>query len=215
MFKSLLKTSLVYFTFLGFFVLWGNSSSAQNGPPWKTLTRVGGVFSTFSSDEHKGLSAGSTGFGAEVSILKGDWKLGNLVGKARALYITGQEEFLDGTTERDLNFTMFNVEPAIGFQFNLMPFAPPGFRVYVSALGVGSYNQLNFSKSATLTELTKSDTALGGGYELGVGVEIYFKRMAGFWVLFGETQYRSVTMSLVEQSQFQLNGLLFVGGVGW
>lgn len=182
---------------------------------WTTKTRMGLVYSVFGGERYKSISNEANAYGAEVSILKGAWQFGNLVGKVRGLYISGTGDFMDGTTARNLSFTLFATEPALGININLMPFYPPGFRVYLTGLGIMSFDHLRFDKSATLTELNKSETAIGFGYEVGAGVEWNIKREKGLWQLYGEIQFRDVKTNLADEKQFSLTGLQMVGGFGW
>jgi hypothetical protein len=198
-------------------LLAATTALADDGVHWSTRTRLGLVYSNFSGDQYKSVGNNATAFGGEVSILKGAWSMGDLIGKVRGLYISGKNDFLDGTTPiTDASFTIFAGEPCLGVQINLMPFYPPGFRAYLSGLGVMSYDILRFSNSATLTTLTKSQSAVGFGYELSTGVETTFKRdNGGQFLLYGEIQYRDVRTKLAGQSSFQLTGLQIAGGLGW
>lgn len=180
-----------------------------------TRTRFGVVYSVFGGEKYKAITNDSIGYGGEVAILKGGWRMGSLVGKVRGLYIAGTEDFLDGTTEVRSSYTLFATEPCLGLQINLMPFYPPGFRVYLSGLGIMSYDHIRFASGTELTTLNKSDTAIGFGYEAGAGVEWVIKGQKSSWLLFGEIQYRQVSAKLAGQNAFQLTGLQMVGGFGW
>ncbi|NJM10108.1 MAG: hypothetical protein HC883_04290 [Bdellovibrionaceae bacterium] len=176
---------------------------------------MGLVYAVFGGDRYKAVSNEASAFGAEVSILKGSWRFANLVGKIRGLHISGEGEFMDGTTAVTSSFTLFATEPAIGLHWNLMPFYPPGFRVYLSGLGIMSLDHLRFDSATTVTTINKSETAIGFGYEVGAGVEWNIKREKGMWQLFGEIQYRDVKSKLAGQDAFSLTGLQMVGGFGW
>lgn len=191
------------------------TSNAQVAGQWPQKTRLSGVYAVFGGEKYKAITNESVGFGGEISILKGDWRFGNVVGKIRGLYITGTEDFLDGTTEVNSKYTIFATEPALGIHLNIVPFISPGFRTYLSGLGVMSYNHLRFDKSTELSTINKSDTAVGFGYEIGAGIEWNIKREVKTYLLFGEIQYRNVTADLAGQSQFQLTGMQMVGGFGW
>ncbi len=193
-----------------------HAQSASSGQAWPTKTRIGLVYGVFGGDQYKAITNKSTALGAEVSILKGSWKHANLVGKVRGLYFSGQEDFMDGSTaQNDLSYTMFATEPGIGVHINLMPYYPPGIRVYVLGLGLMSYDHIRIDKNTDLTTINNSDTNLGFGYEIGAGIEWNFKREKGLWAIWGEVQYRNVATKLVGQDRFQLNGLQMVGGFSW
>lgn len=194
----------------------GIASADDFGVYMSTRTRIGMNYTVFGGDQYKSLGNNATGYGGEISVLKGIWSMGSFVGKVRALYISGTADFMDGTTaDNGTPFTLFAGEPCLGLEINLMPFHPPGFRTYISGMGVMSYDILRFSNSATFTTLDKSQTALGFGYELGAGVEVTFKRVDGQFLLYSEVQYRSVTAKLAGQSNFALSGLQLAGGIGW
>ncbi len=192
------------------------AQSAQAVGAWPSKTRIGLVYGVFGGDQYKAITNKSTAFGAEVGIVKGSWKFANLIGKVRGLYFSGQEDFLDGSTAHpDLSYTMFATEPGIGIHINLMPYYPPGIRVYVLGLGLMSYDHIRIDKNTDFTTINNSDTNLGFGYEIGAGIEWNFKREKGLWALWGEVQYRNVTTKLAGQDRFQLNGLQMVGGISW
>lgn len=192
---------------------WAQSASSQ---AWPSRTRLGGVYAVFGGDRYKAITNNSVGYGAEVSILKGTWRFGNIVGKIRGLYISGQEDFLDGaTTVTDASYTLFATEPALGVHLNIVPYYFPGIRVYLSGLGILSYDHLRIDKNVSLTTINNSDTHIGTGYEVGAGIEWNFKREKNYFTLYGEIQYRQVTTKLAGQDSFQLTGLQMAGGIGW
>lgn len=197
---------------------WSSFSMAQSqqSQAWPSRTRLGGVYAVFGGDRYKAITNNSTGFGAEVSILKGTWRFGNIVGKVRGLYISGQEDFMDGSTAvTDASYTLFATEPALGIHLNIVPYYFPGIRVYLSALGVLSYDHLRIDKNVDLTTINNSDTHIGTGYEVGAGIEWNLKREKSFFTLYGEIQYRQVSTKLAGQNDFQLTGLQMAGGIGW
>lgn len=203
---------------LVFFIFWSSVSSAQStqAQAWPSRTRLGGVYAVFGGDKYKAITNSSTGFGAEVSILKGTWRFGNVVGKIRGLYISGTEDFLDGSTAvTDTSYTLFATEPSLGIHFNLVPYYFPGIRVYLSGLGIMSYDHLRIDKNVSLTTINNSDTSIGFGYEVGAGIEWNIKREKSYFSLYGEIQYRKVTTRLAGQNDFQLTGLQMAGGIGW
>jgi len=198
---------------------WSSFAFAQNpsgAQAWPSRTRIGFVYGVFGGERFKAITNKSTAVGAEVGIMKGASRFGNLVGKIRGLHISGKEDFLDGTTEySDVSYTLFATEPAIGLHLNLMPYYPPGVRAYLLALGIMSYEHIRLDKAIDFQEINNSDTAIGFGYELGAGLEWNFKREKGLWSMWGEIQYRQVTVKLIGQDKFQLTGLQMVGGISW
>lgn len=170
----------------------------------------------FGGDKYKAITNQSTAVGAEVGIVKGAWRFGNLIGKIRGLYISGKEDFMDGTTAySDVSYVLYATEPSIGIHLNIMPYYAPGIRAYLLGLGIMSYDHIRLDKDIEFTEINNSDTHIGTGYELGAGLEWNFKHEKGLWSLWGEIQYRQVTTKLVGQDKFQLTGLQMVGGFSW
>ncbi len=192
------------------------AQSVQGAQAWPTKTRLGFVYAVFGGDKYKAITNKSTAFGGEVSILKGASRFGNFVGKIRGLFISGKEDFMDGSTAHtDVNYTLFATEPCIGLHLNLMPYYSPGIRAYLLGLGIMSYDHIRLDKDVTFTTINNSDTQIGFGYELGAGLEWNFKTEKSTWALWGEIQYRQVTTKLIGQEKFQLTGLQMVGGISW
>lgn len=206
--------TLASVAFLLFAVL-SQKSRAQTSAPWPTKTRMGVIYAVFGGEKYKAITNNSTAFGGEIAILKGEWRFANLIGRVRGLYISGEEDFLDGATPITASYVLFATEPGLGIHWNLMPFKPPGFRTYLSALGIMSYDHIRFDKDADINTINRSDTAIGFGYELGAGVEWNIKTKQSYFQVYGEIQYRNVQTDLAGQSGFQLTGLQMVGGLGW
>ncbi len=192
------------------------AQSATSAQAWPSRTRLGFVYGVFGGDKYKAITNKSTALGGEVSILKGTWRFANLVGKIRGLYISGKEDFMDGSTAHtDVSYTLFATEPCIGIHLNIMPYYPPGIRAYLLGLGIMSYDHIRLDKDITFTTINNSDTHIGYGFELGAGLEWNIKREKSMWSMWGEIQYRDVTTNLLGQEKFKLTGLQMVGGIGW
>jgi hypothetical protein len=178
-------------------------------------TRMALTYLTFSGAETKSLSTNSTGAGGEVATKKGNDYVA-VIGKVRGVFISGEEPFMDGTTQTDLSYSIISVEAHLGVFLNLIPGEPRGFRPYIGATGVGGQLQLRFDAD-DVTTLKPSETEFYSGYEATAGVELYFKKGGGtnLWSLFGEISSRKVQANIAGKSPYYLDGLVITGGLAW
>lgn len=192
---------------LGFGVSPGTGANSWN----KSSIKLGGYLVNYSGVKSKSLG-GKRGFGGEIISERGTRGLG-FIGKVRGEYSSASAYFDDGGTERSLSYELIMGEAGFGVKVGLFP--TPRFIPYVTASGLVGFAGMTFS-NRSLTELKSSESALTLGYELGAGVELEFKRDKGEkFLIWGEVQSRKSSTNLADQSQFALDALRLILGVGW
>ena len=199
--------------FLIFFSLGAEAQQSRGLFRWNQ-TRLSFNYMQFSGEETESLSTNSVGYGVEVSSKKTGSFI-SLMGKARGLYITGTEPFLDGATETDLAFTIIAAEPHLGLIFNLIPGEIKGLRPYIGATGFGGILQLRFDAD-DVTTLKPSESVFYSGYESFVGVEFFYKgQSSNLKSVYAELALRKAEADIADKTPYMLDGIVLTGGLSF
>lgn len=169
----------------------------------------------FSGEKEKSFSESGAGFGAEAY---GDWgrSWGRLYTKVRGTQISGRQNFLDGSTTANCNFTYYQGQFESGLMIFPVPSRDTGIGLYLSAGGELGYNWLSLTSSSTLTNLKPSESTMSFGYTTAVGMEWTLSKSGGKRnTLTGEITYRVESAALAGQTNFDLSGLALHIGYGW
>lgn len=176
-------------------------------------TRFGLVQKSFTGEKNTSLAEVQVGYGATVTILtEGTFVVPYI--QAGLFTTSGSQSFYDGSTERDLSFTLYHGEFQMGFQMYLIPRRKPGLNLYLKAGGIGGISYIGIAASETLTSIKRSDQAIGGGFVAGGGVEFVIGTTGTPWTLYAEFEYTSFTSTLLEKN-FDLSGVNLALGLGW
>ncbi len=201
-------------------------SQAKGGKRLK-ISKLGFVYQTFSGDRNKSLADGAASYGAELSVDSGGEYLRYFM-KTKVTYSEGKQIFLDDTTEVKSNYKLTQIMPELGFSFYPVARKNQGLNLYLWGVGVVSYNVLELSPISTTasngtvtavtsyTKLNSRDQGFGYGGGGGFGFEIILGgRKTGQFSMYGEAGFRQQITQLAKQSQFQLNSIQFVVGLGF
>lgn len=211
-----------------FFILFcsAQSYSQAKGKRLK-ISKLGFVYQTFSGDKNKSLADGAASYGAELSVDSGGEYLRYFM-KTKVMYSSGKQNFLDDTTEVKSNYNLTQIMPELGVSFYPVARKNQGLNLYLWGVGVVSYNVLELAPLSTtasngtvtpvtsFTKLNTRDQGFGYGGGGGFGFEIIMGgRKSGQFSLYGEAGFRQQVTQLAKQSQFQLNSIQFVVGLGF
>lgn len=178
-------------------------------------TRIGGSIWFPNGESRKGFAMNSSGFLGSLELKRSNaWF--SLIGGIRLANATGREVFLDGSTTTEEAFTFYGIEAELGLLFHLIPSKEFSFQPYIGAVGVGGIGYLKLP-SKTYNSLNATESRLTTGYELIGGVELAPGRKANTisYTIFGEGRLRLVRGNFAGKSDFQLDGFLLMGGIGF
>jgi hypothetical protein len=201
-------------------------SQAKGGKRLK-ISKLGIVYQTFSGDRNKSLADGAASYGAELSVDAGGEYIRYFM-KTKVMYSVGKQNFLDDTTEVKSNYNITQIMPELGLSFYPVARKNRGLNLYLWGVGVVSYNVLELSPISSTaengtvspvtsyTKLNSRDQGFGYGGGGGFGFEIIAgSGKTGQYTMYGEAGFRQQITQLAKQSQFQLNSIQFVVGIGF
>jgi hypothetical protein len=201
-------------------------SQSKGGKRLK-VSKLGFVYQTFSGDKNKSLADGAASYGAELSVDSGGEYLRYYM-KTKVMYSAGKQNFLDDTTEVKSNYKLTQIMPELGVSFYPVARKNQGLNLYLWGVGVVSYNVLELAPLSTTAsngtvtpvtsyaKLNSRDQGFGYGGGGGFGFEIIMGgRKTGQFSMYGEAGFREQVTQLANQSQFQLNSIQFVLGLGF
>ena len=191
------------------------------------ISKLGFVYQTFSGDRNKSLADGAASYGAELSVDSGGEYLRYFM-KTKVMYSSGKQNFLDDTAEVKSNYILTQIMPELGVSFYPVARKNRGLNLYLWGVGVVSYNVLELapisstaengtvSPVTSYTKLNSRDQGFGYGGGGGFGFEIIAgSGKTGQYTMYGEAGFRQQITQLAKQSQFQLNSIQFVLGLGF
>lgn len=216
-----------HFIILFFIIFCSAQSYSQAKGKRLKISKLGFVYQTFSGDKNKSLADGGASYGTELSVDAGGEYLRYFM-KAKIMYSSGQQVFLDNTAEVKSNYKLTQIMPEIGVMLYPVARKDRGLNLYVWGAGVASYNLLDLSPISSTsangtvtavtayTKLNSRDQGFGYGGGGGLGFEIITGgRKTGQFSMYGEAGFREQVTQLANQSQFQLNSIQFVLGLGF
>lgn len=173
-------------------------------------------YQLYSNDRNNGFTSRSTSYGLEIAKMLNSSSVLSYLVFIRGVYSSGTESFLDGSTERNLTFVSYAVQPHIGLHANLLPRDSSTFNLYIGAHGGFGYHFLQYSNSSSLTELKKSYSSFGYGYEYVAGTELSWKgKDSKTSAFFAEIQLRFFTATLANVNPYHFDGIGFSAGYLW
>ncbi len=166
----------------------------------------------YSGKEEETFSNDNAGVGAEV-ITSTTNETYNWITKARLTTVSGTQDFSDGGTSVESDFTYYQSSFEGGFTIYPLMKKKRAINLYFGLTGILSFNYLKLD-ATTFTELEPSYQATSFGYSGMVGVEWYIFG-AEKWCLSAEFSQRYETVNLAKQSAFNLGGFSLAFGFGW
>lgn len=177
-------------------------------------TRFSGYMINYAGDEKESFAEAETGQGLEVTTQKqGVWVAP--YAKVRLVTINGNQDFNDGGTDVDTNFTYYQGAMEVGSYFFPLGREKSSFNLFFG-IGAGlSYNYINLSSDSSLTTIPGKDQSLSFGYSAHVGGEWILSDQGHKWSLIGEFSYHAETTKILKVSQFDLGGFVISVGLGF
>lgn len=169
-----------------------------------------------SGEKEKSFTENATSVGLETSrVMSSSWLA--LEFKVRGGYLSGQQKFLDGTTQVSADYTHYFGDVLFGPRLSLLPRRTKGLSFSVAALALGNISYLALEKSGgSFTNLQKNYSSTNGGFEIQITGEWLFSSGNGKpWMIYMNVSQRTLKAKLAEQSQFSLDGFLVSTGIGW
>lgn len=221
-YKNFWLIGIIFFSVFSFV-----DASAQSRLKKMKFSKAGLLYETYSGDHNKSFSEGSAGYGAELGVDSGGEYLRYFV-KAKVLNVTGQQTFLDDTTEVKSNYKFTEISPELGLMLYPIARKDRGLNLYIWGTGILSYNFLDLTPISSTTnnstvavtaytKLKTRDQAYGYGVGSGIGFEAILSggRKSNMFALYGEVGFRQQQTVLANQNAFQINSIQFALGVGF
>ncbi|GIL18367.1 MAG: hypothetical protein BroJett040_21180 [Oligoflexia bacterium] len=156
----------------------------------------------FNSDAIYGLGSSTIGYGGLIGLQYGTGRFRGAL-DLTGIYVSGVEQFQDGSVQRklDVNGLLLGIAP--GFYLDLLGSTNSKATLTFSANGVAEYTYLKLPVDATLTNIAQTDNGVFVGYSVGLGLQ---------WKIFSkptviEARYRSLTGKIFERSDYSTSGL--------
>lgn len=164
-----------------------------------------------------GTSFGETGSGtsAELQVeVEGAWVAP--FGAARAMYVSGTQNFLDGTSNRESSFSFMQGGFDLGLRLFPLKRRKSGFNIYCGASFGINYQSLQLDESLTTTSIPKSDQSLSNSFAGFVGAELILGGTSKKkWTLIAEMAQRTEYAKILNQDRFDLRNSTISIGLGW
>lgn len=179
------------------------------------MTRLGLQQVLFTGEKGKSFSESGSGLGTELVVMRdGEWFTPFL--KARALAVSGKQEFRDGDGSVSSKFLFYQGQADLGIYLYPLKRRRQGFNVYLGGAGSLAYNHVSLEQSAELTKIPHTDHGFSSGYSGSIGGEwIFGARSANRWSLSVEIIHRQDRAVLLRQAGFDLGSTAVCLGLGW
>lgn len=194
-------------------LLFPESSAFAANP--KGFGRFGLGLTYLSGEKHKSLGSPNSQISLQFEKGRGnDWYATLL--KFRLDTSSGTANFLDGSTSKSIGYTEISGVLGLGFRVSPIPTTrEKGVLLYVGASANVGFAQLQLASGQTYTNLTATQTAMTLGYDLYTGVELILGQAKNPWGFFVQVELKNQKAKLANQSNFDLGGLMILGGVVW
>lgn len=220
------QKNLTLFSFFIFIVFLTENTQAQSRLKKMKISKFGAVYQTFSGDKNKSFGeSNSPGYGGELSLDSGGEYFRYFV-KAKIINSEGSQNFLDNMTEVRSNYKLTQIGGELGFSFYPVARKGSGLNLYMWGTGAVGYNLLDLKPVSsiigttvtpvtTYSKLKTRDQGYSYGAGGGIGFEILFGRKSTISAVYGEAGFREQFAQLAGRTDFQLNSVQFVLGVGF
>lgn len=181
----------------------------------QSTTRVNLLYTEFYGEKYKALNRNTTAYGLEVESKKSNTFLG-FMGTVNAQVLSGEEKFMDGSTERKKVVQGYLVGINLGLVINLIPVSSMNLKPFVGALGTAEFTYLKLPADDTYTSINPSFSGIGTGYTLLAGIEYLSKGIGNSDTKSYSVQfrYRDTGIDAFDQKPFHLSGLSVTLGMG-
>ena len=189
---------------------------AQEGVNAFQATKIGLITQQYVGSRDKSFSEGGAGYGAELSVDKGNTFFRYFF-KTRIMTSEGKQNFLNSGTEFLSPYKFIQFAPEVGISFYPTSRRNKGLNVYLWGIGTVSYNNLEISNLPSPTLLNSKDQSIGYGYGSGVGFEfiLWTAKNSSYYMAYGEVGFRDERTNLANVNQFQVSGLTVSLGFGF
>lgn len=210
----MLNRNYLYTLGIVFLLLAASAAHANSRNASYPKTRMGVLSAAYSGEEGRSFAESSPAMGLTLNVSSEAKHFSPFVG-LKLITVSGDQTFLDGTTEIESKFVYSSASVELGVHLYPLERRSRGINVYVSGGASLGYNYLALDKDTEVTDIPKSDQVFSAGYVAGFGFEwILSEAGRDRWSLFGEAMAVTESTTLLEKT-YKLDRMILAVGLSW